>query len=239
MTKFKNIFYLLWVSLMITLFIGCAGSSSSNNNSTAVAAGMCSSGFVYISSLTGCYPSQPCVSLGYSSSYGYVSSTGQCVAGTAGSSSVLGGIGSASSYTYSGTLQITNSSVYQKILKDNRLCEQSWWSGGYNWDCKTSQQASVLFQFASGTMPVSGALALYPYFYSQSGFLPFVGSVAPINNNSGFELRTNGTMEGYNKIFSVVSAEALVANGAVLQSYRLTISYDGSQMGYVDVRRSW
>jgi hypothetical protein len=156
-----------------------------------------------------------------------------------------GGYGYGKAWT--GSLNVTNYNVYQDLIKNSGLCNQFWLINIGSADCDSwDSQAAVYLEVYGTTLPAQGQITLMPYLkWGGSGTIPpFKGQLMLTNNNTGFELRTNGTNAAYKKVIRTVgNVGNIVVNGQYVQQIRLTFYYGDpagpAQFGYADVFLRW
>jgi hypothetical protein len=167
----------------------CGNSNSGGGTITPVpgaggVAGMsissCQVGQVYTTTY-GCLNQYNC-----QSGYGYSSSAG-CVPGTVVTTNLIYGGSAASSF--GGTLQITNSDQYKKLLQYSGMCNPYWvgWNwGSYSCDSWTNGAALVIDSFSSTGM-VNMAIRAGGNWSTGYGAqqLSQTATAQPYNNNAG------------------------------------------------------
>jgi hypothetical protein len=158
---------------------------------------------------------------------------------------VPGGIPGGSYYgkTWTGSLRISAASTYRLFLKDFFVCDRYAVSFGTE-ECEAwDNQGSIQLEVFGNQLPAQGRVTVYAamdgwgYEVRQA---TFSGIAQPINNNTGFEIRTTGGYTGYNNIFSAIGNVGNIVSGTqVVQQFRLTLTRDGTQYATADMTLRW
>ncbi|MCB0365236.1 MAG: hypothetical protein H6624_19240 [Bdellovibrionaceae bacterium] len=225
------------MALLISIGVGCGEKSKKSSSPGVVTPQACGVGQIFSPAHNACL--QQCAQAGY----GVDPNTNQCV-------HIEGGIPNndygSFGHIWTGRMVITNSGLYRDFLEEyGRVCNPI--VIGWNWgsaNCKSWDSYGYLYIEAQGNKPpVYGAATIvaysdYSYYY---GGVPIsvTGNFQPINNNSGFELRTTGMgfTPSYNDVISVIAEDngSLNSDGTFASRIRVRLKYKGGEFGYSEV----